>query len=180
MDLSNTGSMWLQTKKYWNQLIKQLTHPKTPLPERPEEWGPLPSWQAQHTNSTHKDDSDNSDSEDKHNNNHESNKNQPPPPPPQPTEQTYDPKQWLNDHNMCEMVGHNLGPSLCILDLGLGASKIEVKLKYRQLSQINHPDKNNSATTGLTTDEASEFFKLLNNANKYLKDDYDRNWKFEM
>ena len=57
---------------------------------------------------------------------------------------------------------------------GLGASEIEieVKLKYRQLSQIYHQDKNNPATTGLTTEEASEFFKeLLNNhANKYLKE----------
>ena len=32
-----------------------------------------------------------------------------------------------------------------------------------------HPDKNNQATTGLTTDEATEFFKLLNNANEHLK-----------
>ncbi len=31
---------------YWNQLIKRLLHPNTPLPERPETWGPLPLWQA--------------------------------------------------------------------------------------------------------------------------------------
>ena len=31
---------------YWNQLVKRLLHPDTPLPERPETWGPLPSWQA--------------------------------------------------------------------------------------------------------------------------------------
>ena len=29
---------------YWNQLVKRLLHPDTPLPERPETWGPLPSW----------------------------------------------------------------------------------------------------------------------------------------
>ena len=68
------------------------------------------------------------------------------------------------------MIGHSLGPSLRILDLGLGASEMEVKLKYRQLSRIYHPDKNNPATTGLTTEEASEFFKLLNNANAYLRE----------
>ena len=54
---------------YWSQLIKQLTHPKTPLPERPEEWGPLPSWQAQHANTTHKVKSDNSNDKDEHGNN---------------------------------------------------------------------------------------------------------------
>ena len=68
------------------------------------------------------------------------------------------------------MVSRSLGPSLQILYLGLAASKIKVKMKYRQLSQIYHPDKNNPATTGLTQEEESEFFKLLNNANKYLKE----------
>ena len=53
------------------------------------------------------------------------------------------------------MVGRSLLPSLRILHLGLGASEIEVKLKYRQLARIFHPDKNNQATTGLTTEEAS-------------------------
>ena len=72
------------------------------------------------------------------------------------------------------MMGHSLGPSLRILDLGLGASKIEVKLKYRQQSRIYHPDKNNPATTGLTIlEEASEFFKLLNNANAYLQEEIE-------
>jgi len=83
----------------------------------------------------------------------------------------YDPKLWLNLNNpeMCEMIRRSLGASLQILDLGLGASEIEAKMKYRQLSRIYHPDKNNQATTGLTTDEATEFFKLLNNANEHLK-----------
>ena len=31
---------------YWNQLVHRLLHPATPLPERPDSWGPLPSWQA--------------------------------------------------------------------------------------------------------------------------------------
>ena len=49
-------------EKYWNQLIKRLTHhPETTLPEQPEEWGPIPSWQARNTNSTQEDDSNNSD-----------------------------------------------------------------------------------------------------------------------
>ena len=32
---------------YWKQLVKRLLHPDTPIPERPETWGPLPSWHAQ-------------------------------------------------------------------------------------------------------------------------------------
>ena len=31
---------------YWKQLVKRLLHSDTPLPERPETWGPLPSWHA--------------------------------------------------------------------------------------------------------------------------------------
>ena len=46
-------------KKYWSQLIKRLTHPETPLPEQPEEWGPLPSWQVWHANTINEDESNN-------------------------------------------------------------------------------------------------------------------------
>jgi curved DNA-binding protein CbpA len=60
--------------------------------------------------------------------------------------------------------------SLQILGLGLGASEMEIKVHYRLLARKYHPDKNNTALTGLTMDEASDFFKLLNNANEYLKD----------
>jgi curved DNA-binding protein CbpA len=57
--------------------------------------------------------------------------------------------------------------SLKILGLGLGASEMEIKVHYRQLTRKYHPDKNGTASTGLTTAEASDFFKLLNNANEY-------------
>jgi DnaJ-class molecular chaperone len=60
--------------------------------------------------------------------------------------------------------------SLKILSLGLGASKKEIKIHYRQLARKYHPDKNDQVATGLTTEEATEFFKLLNNANDYLRE----------
>jgi DnaJ-class molecular chaperone len=59
---------------------------------------------------------------------------------------------------------------LKILGLGLGASKMEIKVDYRQLARKYHPDKNNLAATGLTSEETSDYFKLLNNANEYLKE----------
>ena len=59
---------------------------------------------------------------------------------------------------------------LKILGLGLNASKTEIKVHYRQLARKYHPDKNDYAATGLTTEDATEFFKLLNNANDYLKE----------
>ncbi len=59
---------------------------------------------------------------------------------------------------------------LKILGLGLGASETEIKVHYRQLARKYHPDKNDFTTTGLTAEEGTEFFKLLNNANDYLKE----------
>ena len=68
------------------------------------------------------------------------------------------------------MVGQSMSHSLKILGLGLSASETEIKVHYRQLARKYHPDKNETTITGLTAEEASEFFKLLNNANNYLKE----------
>jgi DnaJ-class molecular chaperone len=68
------------------------------------------------------------------------------------------------------MVGHSMSHSLKILWLGLGASEMEIKVHYRQLARKYHPDKNDPTVTGLTATEASDFFKLLNNTNEYLKE----------
>ena len=50
------------------------------------------------------------------------------------------------------------------------ASETEIKVHYRQLARKYHPVKNNFTATGLTAEKATEFFKLLNNANDYLKE----------
>ena len=60
--------------------------------------------------------------------------------------------------------------SLKILGLGLDASETEIKIHYRQLTLKYHPDKNDHAATGLTTEEATEFFILINNANDNLRE----------
>jgi hypothetical protein len=85
-------------------------------------------------------------------------------------ETPYKPKQWLNNPTFCSMVSRSMSHSLKVHGLGLGASKMEIKVHYRQLVHEYHLDKNDSTTTGLTAEEATEFFKLLNNANDYLKE----------
>jgi len=68
------------------------------------------------------------------------------------------------------MVGHSLEHSFKALGLGLGATETKVKVKYRALAQTYHPDKHDPARTGMTHAEASEYFKLINNAQAYLCD----------
>ncbi len=63
------------------------------------------------------------------------------------------------------MVPCSMSHLLKTLGLGLGASEMEIKVHYQHLVCKYHPDKNNPAVTGLTAAEASDFFKLLNNAN---------------
>jgi DnaJ-class molecular chaperone len=68
------------------------------------------------------------------------------------------------------MVGHSLEHSFKALGLGLGATETKVKVKYRALAQTYHPDKHDPARTGMTHAEASEYFKLIINAQAYLCD----------
>ena len=69
-----------------------------------------------------------------------------------------------------EQVGRSMYDSFKILGLGLGATETDVKVAYRTLSRIYHPDKHDSSRTGMTNEEASEHFKLINNANQYLRE----------
>ena len=191
------------SEDYWNQLVKHLLHPDTPLPERPETWGPLPSWRTQRAaNRQRPTDHDvDDDKDDENSSNVGSNKgdgnrenhrdkgshgrgqHQPPPLPQRappmheqrprfnlPSPAQYNPKRWLNDEDFCIQVGRSMFQSLTILGLGLRASETEIKVHYRQLACKYHPDKNDTAITGLTASEASTFFQLLNNVHEYLKD----------
>jgi len=175
-------------EKYWTQLVYRLMHPSTPLPDRPDKWGPIPSWRARRAASQARDrtsSSNNTDDNETDDHSHESQHPPPPPPSPRPSSQPqqphmrpttpdpsppYDPRRWLHDPDFSSMVGRSMYHSLKILGLGLGASDTEIKVHYRQLARKYHPDKNDTTFTGLTADEVSEFFKLLNNANKYLKE----------
>jgi hypothetical protein len=92
-----------------------------------------------------------------------------PPVQPSTTPPVLDPKQWLNYPVLANKVGHSMSHALKLLGSGLGASEMEVKVCYRQMAREYHPDKNNREVTGLTAAEASDCFKLLNNANMFLR-----------
>ena len=65
-------------------------------------------------------------------------------------------------------MGNVLYDSLKVFGLGLGASEAEVKVKYRAMSRLYHPDKHDPQKMGMSNAEATEFFKLINNAQAHL------------
>jgi DnaJ-class molecular chaperone len=71
---------------------------------------------------------------------------------------------------MPEQVGRSIYDSLKILGFGLGAPEREIKLAYQRFACLYHPDKwdQAKATTGMTLQEKTEHFQLLNNAHAFL------------
>ena len=59
--------------------------------------------------------------------------------------------------------------SFKVLDLGIRAREMEVKVKFRKLSRMYHPDVHKSAQTGMTDPEATVFFQLIKNTYSYLR-----------
>jgi DnaJ-class molecular chaperone len=61
--------------------------------------------------------------------------------------------------------------SFKILGLSIGASEREVKLTYRELARLYHPDKWEEARhiTGMTLEETTAHFQMLNNAQSHLR-----------
>jgi DnaJ-class molecular chaperone len=68
-------------------------------------------------------------------------------------------------------VGYAIYDSLKILGLGLGASERDVKLAYRNLAHLYHPDKWEDLhhITGMSLAETTAHFQLLNKAQSHLR-----------
>jgi curved DNA-binding protein CbpA len=48
------------------------------------------------------------------------------------------------------------------------ATEREIRVKFRQLSRVYHPDKHRSEETGVSDEEAVRMFQEFNNAYSYL------------
>ena len=60
--------------------------------------------------------------------------------------------------------------SLGVLGLDMGVTVREVNVRYIFLAQRLQPDKHDREVTGMTSEEAVEMFKLVNNAQQYLRE----------
>jgi hypothetical protein len=107
--------------------------------------------------------------------NNQQRSNPPPPPrneqsnhPPTPPRRRNAPPSPRNQNYNPNGVGRSTRDSLACIGLQRGATEREIRVKFRQLSRIYHPDRHKSDETGLTDQQAKEKFQEINNAYSYL------------
>ena len=70
-------------------------------------------------------------------------------------------------------VGKNRKDSFGILELPLTATEREIKVQYRRLARIYHPDRyelaSNEVSSRMTMLEAQQHFQMINNAYEYVR-----------
>ena len=96
----------------------------------------------------------------------------PPPSLPTPPRQPPQTPRQLNRNEWNynpDVVGRNRIDYFGILQLNNTATKREIKVQYRRLARIYHPDKYDRSTNPTTKTESQEHFKLINNAYKFLR-----------
>ena len=59
--------------------------------------------------------------------------------------------------------------SLKIFGLGYTATTAEMTANFRAQARIYHPDQHNPERTGMSNEEAVQYFQMLGNARDYLK-----------
>ena len=64
--------------------------------------------------------------------------------------------------------------SLDVLGLEMGVTVRKVNVWYRLLARRLYPDKHDTEATGMTSEEAVEIFKLVNNKQQYLRENIMR------
>ena len=179
VEIDNQGSMkeWINEvmdEEYWNQLVECLTDKFAELPERPETWTRRRRSPRGHEGSRREPPFPPTPPRRQRQSEEESPS---PPSPPRRRRRVPPPQRPAGNNNSNnerdwdpEQVGRSMYDSFKILGLGLGATETDVKVAYRTLSRIYHPDEHDSSRTGMTNEEASEHFKLINNANQYLRE----------
>jgi len=171
-------SNWLHialNKPLWDWHIHRLANPGAPTPPKPPST-PRPNNQQRRRDSTNQrpqpdnNTRPNTEREQPRQNNNRSNQHRRRTPrdsnenatPPDPSR-----NHTQSNYNL-ENVGKNRTDSLLALGLHFQATDGEIKHRFRRLSLIYHPDKYID-TLGISKEEATSHFQLINNAYDFLK-----------
>ena len=58
---------------------------------------------------------------------------------------------------------------LKVLNLGFVASETEIKVQFWAISRIYHPEKHKMEQTGMSEEDLTTIFHVLNNSHSYLE-----------
>jgi len=148
---------YAQDASIWKELIRCMLDPQRELPARP-------NWGSRDSSNRGANSQSNSPGQGREQSGPRQGRTGRRPPPRASREEEPTSRQWDP-----EGVGRNLFDSFGVLGLGLDATEMDVKTAFRMLALQYHPDKNNSERTGMTRDQATAHFQLLNTANSYLR-----------
>ena len=159
--INNQGSIkdWIKYAQHsdiWKELISCLKDPTKELPKRPE-------WDKRRRSPRDRNRGQSESTQSDPPSDSEESNNQDSIPPPRNQRRERSNRPWKDIQ-----VGVQLYDSYKILGLELDATEIEVKVAYRALARIFHPDKIPNNKTNMNRDEATIHFQLLNNAKEHL------------
>ena len=159
--IDDKGSIkdWIKYAQHvdiWKELISCLSDPTKELPKQPE-------WDKRRRSPRDRNRGQGESTQSDPPSDSEESNNQDSIPPPRNQRRERSNRPWKEDQ-----VGVQLYDSYKILGLELDATEIEVKVAYRALARIFHPDKIPNNKTSMNHDEATIHFQLLNNAKEHL------------
>ena len=168
--------------QYWNDLLNTLQHPSFEPPEndpnKPQEnYTPPPEQTRRYPAPTPPSTPPPRESDIPQSPYHQTSYPPPPSPPSTPPNRSLPPRRTQpspsprrNQGNYVNGMGSQLTYSLRVLALEPGVTRREVNVRYIFLARRRHPDKYDPEITGMTSEEAVELFKRVNNVQQFIRD----------
>ena len=152
-----------QDEKIWDWHIEELRQPGVPIPHPRPSREPQPNTPEEPETNQHQASPPQSPPRRRRRRRNNLPPSLPPSPPPTRNESNNSTPRFNP-----EGVGNNKSDSLGALGLQRGATEREVRSAFRRLSLKYHPDRY-SPTLGITVEESTAHFQMLNNAHEHLR-----------